>query len=374
MLGLRGLNPRLSDKDKYYDADFREMFIPTSTLTELFGNTKYLAELKPACKRLFDAIVEFNRADGGFTLYHLFRKLEYIPNEGLYLRFEELLRPYILDLFQSRGYTKLNVKYLFCLSSPYAVRLLELILQYQNIKPFKAMQEIKRRLTIDELRFALNVPEGAYSDRMNNFRKFVLDDPISEINKRTPYIVHYETVKEGRRVVAFDFTMDTFAVPVEDIDGYKPNFGNDAIELLQSLGFTEKAAQSIFKKCSGVQDCFSRINRAQALLTRQREPVKNELGFLRRAIEEDWQMDGRPQTRLAKSSSGLHSMDWSDKEMPPPKPKALRIGRKKMPYSVARVYIEHIRDGQYLELVNDGLKEFNVTIKEFEELCKKRGI
>ena len=64
LLGLRGLNPHFSEQDKYYDKEFPDLFIPTSKLTEIFGNTKYLAELKPACKKLFDTIIELNSADG----------------------------------------------------------------------------------------------------------------------------------------------------------------------------------------------------------------------------------------------------------------------------------------------------------------------
>lgn len=373
LLGLCGLNPHLSDKDKYFDAEFKEMFIPTGKFTELFGgNTWYLHDLDKICEKMFQTVIKIRPVDGGFVLYHLFRKLKYVPREGLYIWFDDLLRPYILDLFQSQGYTKLSVKYLFCLSSPYAVRLLELLLQYQNIKIFKAAQEIKRKLTVDEIRFALNVPEEAYTDRMDNFKKFVLDEPINEINKRTPYIVRYEPIKEGRKVVAFDFTLDTFAVPVEDINGYKPNSDNDAIALLCSLGFTGKAAQAIFKQCADVYDCFSRINRAQALLNRQKGSVKNKLGFLRKAIEGDWQMDGRPKNLDKSSTDSLFTE--SGKDMPPPKKKDLRIGRKKMSYSQAKFYIEALRRGEHLELVNESLKEYDITISEFEKLCDKHGI
>ena len=303
LLGLRGLNPHFSEQDKYYDKEFPKLFIPTSKLTELFGNTKYLAELKPACKKLFDTIIELNSVNGGFELYHLFRKLKYEPGEGLYLQFDELLRPYILDLFQTKGYTRINVEYLFKLSSPYAMRLLELLLQYQNIKFFKELMEIKRKMTVEELRFTLNVPEGAYVDRMDNFKKFVLDDPIKEINTRTPYIVRYETIKDGRKVVAFEFTMDTYNVPKDNEDISKFKRDSNAIQTLCSLGFTERVACAIFSKCLDEADCFSRINRAQSLLFRSNKPIKNKLGFLRKAIEADWQIGRENKRRIEQSAT-----------------------------------------------------------------------
>lgn len=382
MLGLRGLNPHFSEKDKYFDVDFKEMFIPTSKLTELFGNTWYLAELKSACKKLFDAIVELNRVDGGFTLYHLFRKLEYVPDEGLYLRFEELLRPYILDLFQSRGYTRINVEYLFKLSSPYAVRLLELLLQYQNVKLFKELMEIKRKLSVEELRFALNVPEGAYSERIDHLRQFVLDDPIREINTRTPYVVRYETIKEGRKVVAFEFIMDTHNVPKEDENNYKFERCSNAIRTLCSMGFTERIARAIFAKCHDEADCFSRINRAQALLDRNKRPIKNRLGFLRKAIEEDWQV-GRAGSRkqikevndmtpVGEVLKSIFSKQVED--LMPERPEVIDVGRKKMHISLAETFMKYIRKGELLDSVERSLKEFNTTIEKFTKICEKHGL
>lgn len=390
-LGLRGLNPHFSENDRYFDADFNRLFIPTSRLVELFGgNTKYLNELKKACTKLFDAIVELNYADGGFKLMHMFEELEYKPREGLYLQFSRKMRPYILDLFQSRGYTRINVEYLFKLSSPYAVRLLELLLQYQNIKLFKELMEIKRKMTVEELRFALNVPENAYGDRMDNFRKFVLDDPIKEINTQTPYIIRYETIKEGRKVVAFEFTMDTYKVPKEDKRIYRRN---DAIELLCSMGFDEKAARDIFKKCADVQDCFSRVNRAQALLDRQKKPVDSKLGFLRKAIEEDWQVGGKKIQRSKKTTDGSRKQPRVSNSMTSigeilkskpfakpiedelmEKPQPISIGRKKMPRGLAETFIRYIRKGEYLEIVERNLKEYNTTIEKFIELCEKHGL
>lgn len=370
-MGLRGLNPHFSENDKFFDADFKEIFIPTSKLTELFGgNTWYLHDLEKVCDKMFHTVIKLRPADGGFELYHLFRKLKYVRNEGLYIWFEELLRPYILDLFQSRGYTRINVEYLFKLSSPYAVRILELLLQYQNIKKFKELMEIKRTLRMEELRFALNVPEEAYSDRMNNFRKYVLDNPINEINTRTPYIVRYEPIKEGRKIVAFEFVMDTYKVPVEELNGYKPEFVNDAIKLLCSLGFNEQAARAIFKKCDDVPDCFSRVNRAQSLLDRQKKPVKNKLGFLRKAIEEDWQIGGR----TASPRNAPPQQGESDEEQPQIPPKPLKIGKKIMPYGLVKTYIKAIRKREHLNLVKNGLKEFNLTIEKFIKLCEKHGL
>ena len=374
-MGLQSINPHLSDKDRYYDEDFKDMFIPTSKLTELFGNTNYLSKLREACSKLFDATVELNYADGGFKLMHMFEELEYKPRDGLYLQFSRKMRPYILDLFESRGYTRINISYLFGLSSTYAVRLLELLLQYQNIKQFKQAQEIKRKFTMEELRFVLNVPKGAYEERINNFRARVLDIAIKEINACTPYIVRYETVKKGRQVVAFEFTMDTFNVPIEDIIGYRSNSSNGAIELLKSLGFADRDAQAIFDQCENVSDCFSRINRAQGLIGRQKKTIKNKLGFLRKAIEEGWQV-GRDSAEKRKTPArSLRLHDNYETAETPVSQKNINIGRKKIPYGIAKTIIDHLHDsGDTGKMAMDYLKDFDVSMDKFIAACEKNGL
>ena len=394
LLGLRGINPHFSEHDKHYDKEFPDMLIPTGTLTELFGNTWYLGELKEACQKLLDTIIELNRDDGSLTLCHLFDKLDYEPGEGLSLKFSRHIRPYILDLFKSKGYTQIHVEYLFKLSSPYAVRLLELLLQYQNIKLFKELMEIKRKMTVEELRFALNVPEGAYTNRMDNFKKFVLDTPIKELNARTPYIVHYKTVKKGRNVVAFEFTMDTYNVPKNNEDNSKFNRESDAVKVLCAMGFTERIARLIFSKCLDEADCFSRINRAQAVLARNKRPIINKLGFLRKAIEEDWQV-GREKARSSEQTETatkspnqetvsdsmtpigeiLNSIIPKPKESSKPeRPQPISVGRKKIPHTLAKSCIDYIRKGEMIEKVKDFLDYYGTTIEKFTQICEKNGL
>ena len=156
-LGLQALNPHFSEKDKFFDEKFPRVTIPPAQLTEIFGgNTWYLNDLKRECKRLFDAIIEFTAADGGFTLNHIFRELKYVPREGLHIEFDDVMRPYLLELLNANGYTVISVAQIFQLSSTYAVRLVEIMLQYQNIAPMRERKVIERKMAMAELRFALN--------------------------------------------------------------------------------------------------------------------------------------------------------------------------------------------------------------------------
>lgn len=208
-LGLRGVNPHLSNNDKFYDTDFSEIFIPNDQLKTMFGNKWYLSELKPLCEKLFDSKIRFKCDKGGWEIMHIFRRLKYVPSEGLYMKFDELMRPYILDLIE-KSYTKMGWEPIFALSSPYAMRLLELMLQYQNIPGMDTV--IKRNFTVEEIRFFLNVPEDAYQGRQDNFRRRILDVPMAEINRKTKYYMDYTVFKIGRKTSHFEITLDTRGV------------------------------------------------------------------------------------------------------------------------------------------------------------------
>ena len=71
---------------------------------------------------------------------------------GLHLKFNDTMRPYILEL-ADKPYTKIAVKTIFALTSHYAIRLMELMLEYQNIVEFRRNNMIKRQIMIEDLRF-----------------------------------------------------------------------------------------------------------------------------------------------------------------------------------------------------------------------------
>ena len=371
LLGLRGLNPHFSLRDKQYDEKFPELFIPTARLTELLGgNTWYLHELEDVCSKFFDAKIHLRYEDGGFTLMHIFRRLDYVVGEGLYLQFDELMRPYLLDLFQAKGYTEIEVEQVFLLTSTYSVRLVEIMLQYQNIANFKEHAEIKRELNLEQLRFMLNVPEGSYDGRVDNFRKFILDAPIAEINEKTLYEMSYTVIKQGRNVTGFELRMKLPIAPKE----ISLEFGERAIEELKRLGFTEQAAMGIWKKCNNTEDCLKRIITAQKLLSRQKRKngVENELGFLRQAIEENWQLPTKTPARLKPAQMKAPKQPSFAEVMKPQKNKPItRQKRDSTPRkAISPTEIEMVKEWLSSErtakFVPRLLKDFNLTVAEFK--------
>ena len=306
-IGLQGVNPHLSEKDKFFDKEFKPTYISTADLTKIFGgNTRYLHDLDKVCEHMFhNDVIHLRYEDGGFCLMHMFSRLEYKPNDGLYIKFDENMRPYLLDLINSGGYTQITVAQIFTLTSPYAWRLVELMLQFKGTKKVV----IERTITIEDLRFSLNVPNDAYVGRINNFRNKVLDEPIDEINHKTSYFMTYRVIKKGRNVAAFEFLMDTSKVIQAEIEAQKAAenaiaIEQDIISIIKSFGIREEIAKQLLHSCNNAEDCRERLKYAEAELLRQSQfrTIKNKAGFIIDAIRENWFKKSKESANITNSA------------------------------------------------------------------------
>lgn len=204
-LGLRELVPKLTDKkkvwgNKVYD-EFPTTVLSTKELVQMFGNNKYYHTLKDICRDLAKKVIELKgEEEGEYSFCPVFKKLTFKQSTGLTLIFSQDMIPYLLDL-ADKPFTKLPFEQVWALRSTYAMRLFELLLQYQNTKTHE------RTMSIETLRHCLGVPDEAYKDKMVNFKTRVIDSSIKDINEKTAYKVEYENVKEGRRIVAFRFRL-----------------------------------------------------------------------------------------------------------------------------------------------------------------------
>lgn len=216
-LGLQDIHPHIKD-DKFHDVEFPETFISYQDLIALFDNKNNgnIANLKNHIEKAYDAKIELSRNDGGFGFRHIYKKIDYIPQEGLIIQFDDEIKPYILEIINQQ-YTKYKVKAFFSLSSVYAWRLLECILEKQGyLRQGKSI--IYTDLTIEDIRFRFNIPSGAYKGRIDNFKRKVIDDPIKEINSKTDYFVWYDTLKNGRKIIGYRFWLKIKQTEKKEID------------------------------------------------------------------------------------------------------------------------------------------------------------
>lgn len=139
-------------------------------------------------------------------------KRVYFKQEGrFYIEFHEDLMPYIANL--KARYTKYELVNIGAFTSTHTIRLYELCSQYKTI----GEREIKLSFLKDWLQIS-----DKY-DLYSNFRKWVLEPSINEINKKSDLNVSAEPIKRGRSIAALKFTIQTKKGAV-DIERKRPTF------------------------------------------------------------------------------------------------------------------------------------------------------
>ena len=217
MLTLLKMTPNLIDVSNS-TKPFEINIIPTNTMIKIFqGNKKYYETLREAASALYNLSVDLSdeipgiksKATGvkNFHKKRIFDEMKFGPDYGgLYFRFAEAVRPYLYDLY-GKQYTKIAGRLVFALSSTYGIRLLELLLQYQNIKEFQQSGEIRRVFELEEFKRIFGLDKNKSYQQIGNIKNRVIKYAINDINKNTKYRIEYEDIKEGRSIKKFAFRM-----------------------------------------------------------------------------------------------------------------------------------------------------------------------
>ena len=173
-----------------------------------FGGTR-----QGAYKALKQAVMGLYRAEWGYKYltdkgeqrvrYERFtQSADYGEGEGtVKFMFSTAIIPMLVQL--ERNFTAYEIKQVAELSSQYAMRLYEFLLQKLDRKKGNGWLDI----SLDELRFRLGLLPREYS-LMSNFKKFVLDRAIKQINEHTDLTTSYTQKKQGRKIVGFHFDFE----------------------------------------------------------------------------------------------------------------------------------------------------------------------
>jgi hypothetical protein len=93
-----------------------------------------------------------------------------------------------------RNWPPVALQYAIQLRSVYAIRIYELLKQYQRLKQRTlAVAELRRMLAIDEHKYTL----------IKDFRRRVIDIAQREINAKTDLCFEYDPIKTGRKITHF---------------------------------------------------------------------------------------------------------------------------------------------------------------------------
>lgn len=156
--------------------------------------------LKEVSEQLFERYVIIDNPDPEeptlkYTKTRWISSIDYIPEKGkVAVYFAQRMLPY-LSLLQGQ-FTKYKLEHIGKMTCVYAIRLYELLVQWQTVG--------KREIALEELKELLQL-EDKY-DRMDNFKARVLEPAISDINTHSNFEVSWKQRKSGRNVTHLIFT------------------------------------------------------------------------------------------------------------------------------------------------------------------------
>ncbi len=149
--------------------------------------------------------------NNGYTIFPWLHHIKY-DNSTVKIRFHEYMKPLLLYVLGNEEYTKYLLENIMKCDSFYAMRIYELLKQYQKVG--------ERLIELPELREMLGIGKKEYA-LYANFKKRVLEQAHKEINEKTDIRMDYEEIKQGRKVVAIKFYVKPKNKYGQDDDNFK---------------------------------------------------------------------------------------------------------------------------------------------------------
>lgn len=170
-----------------------------ATLAGIGVKTAY-RDLKTAAERLFRREVTLHEAPNGkggakVRLTRWVQEVVYQEDQGtVALRFSQPMVPYLSQLTEQ--FTRYALADVAHMDSAYGIRFYELLCQWRGAG--------QREVDIDWLRDAFQL-EGRYG-RLADFKRWVIEPAVEQINEHSPLWVKWSQRKTGRRVSHLLFT------------------------------------------------------------------------------------------------------------------------------------------------------------------------
>ena len=206
--------------------------------------------MKDASKGLFDRYVTYhdkNPKTGKDRSFHCrwVDKIGYEKDTGIvYLRFTHDVVPLITRLEQQ--FTSYDIEQISNLNSAYAIRLYELLIQWRSVgkTPLFDLQQFRQQLGVEPVQYKT----------MSNFKKYVLDFAVQQVNEHTDITVKYDQHKQGRVITGFTFNFKVKAKSKKTIEQKRDS---DTPDLLTTIKMTDKQRGAFASKLSQMSELSS---------------------------------------------------------------------------------------------------------------------
>lgn len=195
------------------DSDFKTYTLPIKEFTKLLGlkGTPKYTELRQITRELMQKVFEVRIKKKVIQVAWL-SYVAYNETEGtIDIRFDPFLRPYLLEL--KKEFTSYKLENVVKLKSSYAIRIYELLKQYERFQ--------ERTFSLTMLRKMLGA-EDIYP-AYGNFKQRVLVPAQKELKKKTDISFKIEEIKDGRRVSTVKFMIQPVKKKAEQLSLFEDN-------------------------------------------------------------------------------------------------------------------------------------------------------
>jgi plasmid replication initiation protein len=182
------------------DSEFEYQRVRLKKIIERSGSKSndLYSRAEEICDKLLDQKVkirdETESGERQYRGYNLMSACKYVEGSGaIRAKFNPDMRPFLLEL--KRRFTMYRLQFVMRLSSPYAIRLYEIIKMRQDLRFVE--------MTIEELRETLSV-EHKY-DRFTDLKKHILEPVRKELKKKCDVYFTYRVRRKGRTPVGINF-------------------------------------------------------------------------------------------------------------------------------------------------------------------------
>lgn len=213
----------LISKIKPTDTDLEPITLKYKEFLQLCGidteHSKNRNNIKNTLKKLADKSCWIKLPDDTETLFRWIEDPIITPRQrSITLRLKAILKPYLLELHSY--YTQYQLLYILPLRSKFAIRLYELMKSCESMG--------SATFPLNKLRELLNLSPETFKTYAD-FRRYVIELAIREINQHTDLEVTFNPIKKGKKVESIEFQIKakenlapTYQTLRETLDGEKP--------------------------------------------------------------------------------------------------------------------------------------------------------
>lgn len=151
-------------------------------------------DLQAISRQLFERYITIENTRGNPLMTRWISSIEYLAKDGkLVITFAQKILPFLTVL--EKEFTKYRLEFVSKMTSIYAVRLYELLVQWNSTGT--------REIELDWLKKTFQITE-TYAE-IRNFKARVIEPAITQINSHSDLTVSYTQRKTGRLVTHFTF-------------------------------------------------------------------------------------------------------------------------------------------------------------------------